>query len=65
MLNFNPYCWSALHTWTPTFGEFMPHFVPTTCWDMIICELTLLSHTSIGEEHVVQEKPQNEEFELI
>jgi hypothetical protein len=25
----------------------------------------LLSHTSIGEEHVVQEKPQNEEFELI
>jgi hypothetical protein len=24
MLNFNPYCWLALHiTWTPTFGEFM------------------------------------------
>ena len=28
MLNFNPYCWSALHiTWTPTFGEFM-HIIP-------------------------------------
>jgi hypothetical protein len=27
MLSFNLYYWSALHiTWTPTFGEFMPHY---------------------------------------
>jgi hypothetical protein len=46
MLSFNPYCWSALHfTWTPTFGEFMPTGFPTTCWAMIMCELTLaVSH---------------------
>jgi hypothetical protein len=25
----------------------------------------LLSHTPIGEEHVVQEEPHNEEFDLI
>jgi hypothetical protein len=45
MLNFNPYCWSALHnTWTLTFGEFM-HIIPTTCWAMNMCELTLaVSH---------------------
>ena len=28
MLNFNPYCWLALHnTWTPTIGEVM-HIIP-------------------------------------
>jgi hypothetical protein len=67
MLSFNPYCWSALHfTWTPTSGEFMPTGFPTTCWAMIMCELTLaVSHPPIGEEHVVQEEPHNEEFDLI
>jgi hypothetical protein len=46
MLSFNPYYWSALHfTWTPTFGEFMHTGFPTTCWAMILCELTLaVSH---------------------
>jgi hypothetical protein len=46
MLSFNPCCWLALHiTWTPTFGEFMPTGFPTTCWAMIMCELTLaVSH---------------------
>jgi hypothetical protein len=46
MLSFNHYCWSALHfTWTPTFGEFMHTGFPTTCWAMIMCELTLaISH---------------------
>jgi hypothetical protein len=46
ILSFNPYCWSALHfTWTPTFGEFMSTGFPTTCWAMIMCELTLaVSH---------------------
>jgi hypothetical protein len=33
---------------------------------MIMCELTLaVSHTPTGEELVVQEKPHNEEFDLI
>jgi hypothetical protein len=46
MLSFNPYCWLALHiTWTPSFGEFMHTSFPTTCWAMIMCELTLaVSH---------------------
>jgi hypothetical protein len=46
MLSFNPYCWSALHiACTPTFGEFMHTSFPTTCWAMIMCELTLaVSH---------------------
>jgi hypothetical protein len=50
MLSFNPYCWSALQiTWTPTFGEFMPIGFPTTCWAMIMCELTLVvSHPQWG-----------------
>jgi hypothetical protein len=30
-----------------------------------MCELTLLSHTPTGEEQVVQEEPQGEEFDLI
>jgi hypothetical protein len=66
MLSFNPYCWSALHfTWTPTFGEFMHTGFPTTCWDMIMCELTLAVLPPTGEEQVVQEEPHNEEFDLI
>jgi hypothetical protein len=46
VLSFNPYCWLALHfTWTHTFGDFMPTGFPTTCWAMIMCELTLaVSH---------------------
>jgi hypothetical protein len=32
---------------------------------MNMCELTLASHTPIGEEQVVQEEPHNEEFDLI
>jgi hypothetical protein len=33
---------------------------------MIMCELTLaVSHPPTGEEHVVQEEPQGEEFDLI
>jgi hypothetical protein len=42
MLSFNPCCWLALHiTWTPSFSEFMPIGFPTTCWAMIMCEITL------------------------
>jgi hypothetical protein len=37
ILNFNPYCWSALHiTWTPTFGEFMD----------------IIRHNLLSDEHV-------------
>jgi hypothetical protein len=46
MLSFNPYCWSALHiTWTPTFGEFMPHYFPqlVELWSCV--SSPLLSHT--------------------
>jgi hypothetical protein len=66
MPSFNPYCWSALHiTWTPTFGDFM-HIIPTTCWAMVFCELTLAIYKRpTGEEHVVQEEPYNEEYDLI
>jgi hypothetical protein len=33
---------------------------------MNMCELTLaVSHPTTGEEHVVQEEPQGEEFDLI
>ena len=39
---------------------------PTTCWAMNVCELTLaVSHPPTGEEQVVQEEPQGEEFDLI
>jgi hypothetical protein len=66
MLSFNPYYWSALHfTWTPTFGEFM-HIIPH---DLLSYDL-LWAHTCdiwtpTGEEHVAQEEPHNEEFDLI
>jgi hypothetical protein len=46
MLNFNPYCWSTLHiTWTPTFGEFMPHYSPQLVERWTYVSSPLLSHT--------------------
>jgi hypothetical protein len=46
MLNFNPFCWSALHiTWTPTFGEFMPHYSPQLVEWWTCVSSPLLSHT--------------------
>jgi hypothetical protein len=67
MLGFTPlFSWSALHfTWTPTFGEFM-HIIPQNflsyerMWAHPCC---LIPPTK--EEHVVQEEPPNEEFDLI
>jgi hypothetical protein len=45
MLSFNPYCWSALHiTWTPTFGEFMPHYSPQLVERWTCVSSHLLSH---------------------
>jgi hypothetical protein len=47
MLSFNPYCWLALHiTWTPTFGEFMPHYSPQLVERWTCVSSPLLSHTS-------------------
>jgi hypothetical protein len=66
MLSFNPYRWLALHiTWTPTFGKFMPTGSPqlVELWSCV--SSLLLPHTPIGEEQVVQEEPQGEEFDLI
>jgi hypothetical protein len=67
MLNFNPYCWLALHnTWTPTIGEVM-HIIPHNLlsdehvWAHPCC----LTPPHKGEEHVVQEEQHNEEFDLI
>jgi hypothetical protein len=66
MLSFNLYCWSVLHiTWTPTFGEFMPRYSPQLVERWTCVSSPLLSHTPIGEEQVVQEEPDNEEFDLI
>jgi hypothetical protein len=46
MLSFNPYCWSTLHiTWTPTFGEFMPHYSPQLVKRWTCVSSPLLSHT--------------------
>jgi hypothetical protein len=46
MLSFNPYCWSALHiTWTPTFGDFMPHYSPQLVERWTCVSSPLLSHT--------------------
>ena len=46
MLSFNPYCWSALHiTWTPSFGEFMPHYSPQLVERWTCVSSPLLSHT--------------------
>jgi hypothetical protein len=66
MLSFNPCCWLALHiTWTPIFGEFMP-LVPHNLlsYDHVWAHPCCLT-PPIGEEHVVQEEPQSEEFDLI
>jgi hypothetical protein len=42
----SPYCWSALHiTWTPTFGEFMPHYSPQFVERWTCVSSPLLSHT--------------------
>jgi hypothetical protein len=32
---------------------------------MIMCELTLVVSHPTGEEHVIEEEPHNEEFDLI
>ena len=46
MLSFNPYCWSTLHiTWTPAFGEFMPHYSPQLVERWTCVSSPLLSHT--------------------
>ena len=67
MLSFNPYHWSALHfTWAPTFGEFMSHYSPQLVERWTYVSSPLLSHTPpTGEEQVVQEEPQGEEYDLI
>ena len=46
MLSFNPFHWLALHiTWTPTFGEFMPHYSPQLVERWTCVSSPLLSHT--------------------
>jgi hypothetical protein len=46
MLSFNPYCCLALHiTWTPTFGEFMPHYSSQLVERWRCVSSPLLSHT--------------------
>jgi hypothetical protein len=67
MLNFDPYCWSALHiAWAPTFGEFVPYYSPQLVERWTCVSSPLLSHTPpTGEEQVVQEEPQSERFDLI
>ena len=54
-------------TWTPTFGEFMPHYSPRLVELWTYVSSLLLSHTPpTGEEQVVEEEPPNtEEFDLI
>jgi hypothetical protein len=52
MLSFKLYCWSALHiTWTPTFGEFMPHYSPQLVERWTCVSSPLLSHTPPQEEN--------------
>jgi hypothetical protein len=66
MLSFEPLLLISLHiTWTPTFGEFMSTGSPqhVELWSCV--SSLLLSHTPTGEEQVVQEEPQSEEFDLI
>jgi hypothetical protein len=46
MLSFTLYYWSALHiTWTPIFGEFMPHYSPQLVERWTCVSSPLLSHT--------------------
>jgi hypothetical protein len=66
MLNFNPYCWSALHiTWTPTFGEFMHIILHNLLSDEHVWAHPCCLTPPIGEEHVVQVEPHIEEFDSI
>ena len=58
--------WSALHIiLTPTFGEFM-HIIPHNLLsnDHVWAHPCCLTPPT-GEEQVVQEEPQSEEFDLI
>jgi hypothetical protein len=44
--------WSALHiTWTPTFGEFMPHYSPQLVERWTCVSSLLLSHTPPQEKN--------------
>jgi hypothetical protein len=67
MLSFSLYSIDQPYTsWTPTFGEFMPHYSPRLVELWTYVSSLLLSHTPpTGEEQVVQEEPQGEEFDLI
>ena len=67
MLSFNLYFIDHPYTsWTPTFGEFMPHYLHNLLSDEHVwahpCYLTPLT----GEEQVIEEEPPNTEaFDLI
>jgi hypothetical protein len=65
-LSFNPCHWLALHiTWTPTFVSSCP-LVPHNLLSYDHVWLTLaVSQPPTGEEQVVLEEPQGEEFDLI
>jgi hypothetical protein len=69
MLSFSLDFIDQLYTsWTPTFGEFMPHYSPRLVELWTYVSSLLLSHTPspTGEEHVVEEEPPNTEaFDLI
>jgi hypothetical protein len=66
MLSFNLYYWSALHiTCTHTFGEFMHIISHNLLSDEHMWAHPCCLTPPIGEEHVVQEEPHNEEFDLI
>jgi hypothetical protein len=68
MLSFNPCHWLALHiTWTPTFVSSFPLVLHNLLsydhvWAHPCC---LTQPPPTGEEQVVQEEPQGEEFDLI
>jgi hypothetical protein len=53
-------------SWTPTFGEFM-HIIPhdLLSYERMWAHSCCLTPPHIGEEQVVQEEPQSEEFDLI
>ena len=66
MLSFNPYHWLALHiTWTHTFVSLCP-LVPHNLlsYDHVWAHPCCLTPPT-GEEQVVQEEPQGEEYDLI
>ena len=65
MLSFNPYHWLALHiTWTHTFVSLCP-LVPHNLlsYDHVWAHPCYLTPPT-GEEQVVQEEPQGEEYDL-